>query len=533
MAHRYHHQHPRVPYPAMYDDDPVVLGAMPNVVSSSSSRLSVSALSPSSSSSEHSGGGVRQHHHHHTARGRRRYDNDTPSSHSHSQSSSSSSRSNNSRQSRSDQEPCTTDTRGTTTPFTTTTPSAAYYHQPPILTLLGAQGPTGRHLVRLALDAGYGVKALITDEGLLLSEYGGAGQEQPLELFVLSNDRQQRSEASEGPWLDTAENRSKVRRCLQGARYVVCLLGETFGSSSAGSSSKSQKKPHNTYQEGFLPAVVQRLYPLLRQETSLRLFVYQVCLASFPRKIPFICVVSDCFPSSFLIDDWQATSLAADVQGRTPLFSQACKTVLGVSRRLLRRQRPASIYAALTRDHDQVILYLAQQHGLVPRAVPLTDQQENDNVENQKPRSTTQPSSRRGSSVAATSTASTQPNNQKKKSAPKPSLTSSTLDTTPPHFDFVITRPTVLIKEGPSTQALSASKSVRFDSIIQAVSCLSLSVYAMNAILTPHRVPTFLFTATRSLLYYACGLGRLYPQCSVGSQAGQHVPLCRGRLKCV
>ena len=62
----------------------------------------------------------------------------------------------------------------------------------------------------------------------------------------------------------TLEEKSKVRRVLKRADYVVCMLSDTL-------SGKNEEYP-----VGCLTSFIQLLYPLMRKESSIKVFLYQV-----------------------------------------------------------------------------------------------------------------------------------------------------------------------------------------------------------------------------------------------------------------
>jgi NmrA-like family len=156
--------------------------------------------------------------------------------------------------------------------------------------------------------------------------------------------------------------------------------------------------PSNT----FLAAFVKHLYPLLKQVPSIQLFLLQVSVGPSSDKDGH-----DTAVSHFLFFNaccTKSTSLSSDIQGATPVLSKLVKVLAHATGRTLQ----------LT-DHDGVMEYLAMEHGRY---------------------------------------AANKRNPEVRKSQPT--------DSSPrhPHFHYLVTRPTVLVKDGPASKRLCASKSV-------------------------------------------------------------------------
>jgi hypothetical protein len=105
--------------------------------------------------------------------------------------------------------------------------------------LFGIAGNTGKHLVKLLLDAGYSVKALVGQKDVVEVEH------EQLELVVGG--------------LDDVD---KLERVIAGASYTICLLGDCY-----------TKKD---YTVGVLFEFIKRIYPLMK-ENNTQVFIYQVC----------------------------------------------------------------------------------------------------------------------------------------------------------------------------------------------------------------------------------------------------------------
>lgn len=122
----------------------------------------------------------------------------------------------------------------------------------------------------------------------------------------------------------------------------------------------------------------------------------------------------------------QANSLAADIQGRTPILSKVLKTATVVGGAVAATAVPfatAGERSLALRDQDAAVQEMARQHRRRRRG--------NHNKENAK---------------------------------------SAGVESSPPlerpHFAYILTRPTTLLQEGPSTRTVSASKSVRACSLL-------------------------------------------------------------------
>lgn len=105
-----------------------------------------------------------------------------------------------------------------------------------IITLFGIDGPVGKHFVKLALSAGYHIRALSPTPVDLEHEY----------LTVVIGD------------LNVEE--SVLEELLHHSIYVVCLL--------------SDSTPRKDYPEGLLFNFIKRIYPLVK-ESPVRVFLYQ------------------------------------------------------------------------------------------------------------------------------------------------------------------------------------------------------------------------------------------------------------------
>lgn len=135
----------------------------------------------------------------------------------------------------------------------------------------------------------------------------------------------------------------------------------------------------------------------------------------------------------------QATSLASDVKGNTPVFSKVLKTaaVVGGAAANALPFVPASGERSLAlQDQDAAVQEIARQHR-------RRRGRQRGNKEN---------------GISSSSSGGGKTNNTKNDSnpqqQPQPPLER-------PHFAYILTRPTTLLKEGPSTRTVAASRSVR------------------------------------------------------------------------
>ena len=132
------------------------------------------------------------------------------------------------------------------------------------IALFGASSPTGHHFLRLALDAGYQVRALVTPGTTLEQDFDG--------VTVVNGSLQ---------------DADKVQEVVYGSTFVVCML--------VGCETASPNYPKNT-----LLQFTKLLYPMMirQDDPPIRGFLFQ------------------------------ASSLASDGHGKTPLWTKVVlKTV--------------------------------------------------------------------------------------------------------------------------------------------------------------------------------------------------------------
>jgi hypothetical protein len=122
--------------------------------------------------------------------------------------------------------------------------SQLHHSEASTIALFGASGKTGNEFIRLALNAGYLVRALIHD--LKAGNMRELVNQDGLKLVT-----------------GTLENEHKMEETVQGADYVVCMLGETLPTKSK-------------YPVGCMSAFLTKLYPIMKKEASVSVFLYQV-----------------------------------------------------------------------------------------------------------------------------------------------------------------------------------------------------------------------------------------------------------------
>jgi hypothetical protein len=130
------------------------------------------------------------------------------------------------------------------------------------IALFGASGKTGNEFIRLALNAGYLVRALIHD--LKAGNMRELVDQDGLKLVT-----------------GTLENEHKLEETVRGANYVVCMLGETLPT--------KQKYP-----VGCMAAFLGKLYPIMKRETSVSVFLYQVSESGSVLAVIYKCTWCSC-----------------------------------------------------------------------------------------------------------------------------------------------------------------------------------------------------------------------------------------------
>ena len=152
------------------------------------------------------------------------------------------------------------------------------------IALLGAGSPTATHFLRLALDAGYHVRALLIQSDYALasrSTYQGRASLTAKKLKEEFADCRDLSLE----WVRTGSiyDRRAVANVLHGVQYVVCMMNDAplvcEGQDEGQQPIKynAQKKKKLQLPEKPLTSFLQEvLYPLMRREKSIQVFLYQV-----------------------------------------------------------------------------------------------------------------------------------------------------------------------------------------------------------------------------------------------------------------
>ena len=152
------------------------------------------------------------------------------------------------------------------------------------IALFGSGSPTATHFLRLALDAGYRVRALLVQSDHALasrSTYQGQASRTAKKLrdeFADCGDP-----ALEWIRAGSVYDQQAVATVLQNAQYVVCMMNEA-PLVCEGQDEGRQPTKYNAQKKKKLPLPEQPLtsflrdvlYPLMRREDSMQVFLYQV-----------------------------------------------------------------------------------------------------------------------------------------------------------------------------------------------------------------------------------------------------------------
>jgi hypothetical protein len=296
------------------------------------------------------------------------------------------------------------------------------------IAVFGAYGKTGAEFIRVALDAGYRVQTM----SVLDSHH----PHQPDRTGPSSSAA---SNASQPPLqMETIEAESwddvdAIQKTIHNSHYVVCLLNDPDSMQSNKQATTSSETNNNSNHDR-LYRFIRLLYPCMRRTPSVQVVV------------------------------WQAHALSPDVYGATPWLGKVCRTLW------LRRR-------SQTRWHDKVIHYMAHQHDILASSSSHKNDTHSTLATKERSHSTASASNtttHHRHSHASTSTSSTS-------RTPKPGVQPKTApeesdETTAsaPHFSFIITRPSMWIKDGPSIRKCAASKSVSRLHCVLVCSCLDV-----------------------------------------------------------
>jgi hypothetical protein len=186
--------------------------------------------------------------------------------------------------------------------------SVASTHQ--TIALFGAGSKTATHFLRLALDAGYHVRALLIQQSSSDHHHGGMGA---VNTEVAATAQALREEftdqASSLHWVraDSIYEERACQRVLRGADYVVCMMNDApmscyveADAAAAGSkhsktgtnkasrhrvnsASSTDRKSIARCKDRYKPiaSFVQILYPLMKEVPTIQVFLYQVSRKQF------------------------------------------------------------------------------------------------------------------------------------------------------------------------------------------------------------------------------------------------------------
>lgn len=164
------------------------------------------------------------------------------------------------------------------------------------IALFGAGSKTANHFLRLALDAGYHVRALLVQQSTSDHPIRNAATAATAKAL-----REEFAEQAALHWVraDSVYDARACRRVVRGTDYVVCMMNDSAplscevddGADSRPASHKSGRHSHsyNTHQKKKgrasslctdrskpLRSFLQILYPLMKDEGSIQVFLYQV-----------------------------------------------------------------------------------------------------------------------------------------------------------------------------------------------------------------------------------------------------------------
>jgi hypothetical protein len=158
------------------------------------------------------------------------------------------------------------------------------------IALFGASGTTGRHFMQMALDAGYGMRCLPVDDP---REVGGGGGTGPCTTVGWSSLQ------------SSLQDSKQLARVLKSADYVVVMLNDLLPG----------QKLNKDYPERFLSDFLARLYPLMRRQASIQVFLYQVSSKETSRPLLVLNAVSS---SAFFCIAHIIALLLFDFQKKSP-----------------------------------------------------------------------------------------------------------------------------------------------------------------------------------------------------------------------
>lgn len=167
------------------------------------------------------------------------------------------------------------------------------------IALFGAGSKTATHFLRLALDAGYHVRALLI---MPSSSEPSSFRNHPTNETVVAAKALKALFADQAAlhWVraDSVYDARACKRVLRGAHYVVCMMndapltcdsdglssrdGRRKKSSSHSLKTTSKERTHMSCSDPSKPltSFLQILYPLMKEEASIQVFLYQVSTVS-------------------------------------------------------------------------------------------------------------------------------------------------------------------------------------------------------------------------------------------------------------
>lgn len=204
---------------------------------------------------------------------------------------------------------CTKTSKSTTTTTQTNRKSIEQQYTTsginPTIALFGVGSKTSIYFLRQALDAGYHVRAMIIHQAVNNSD-----NLYPLDQQVHSLAKELRdefsSQVSNGTlhWIraDYIYDTIAIQRTIRNTHYVVCMMQDSAPLSSYGvtptddGDTKSMKKRQHCHQPTMIlpmdpklcpdptkpiSSFLQILYPIMKNEATIKVFLYQVCTHVF------------------------------------------------------------------------------------------------------------------------------------------------------------------------------------------------------------------------------------------------------------
>jgi hypothetical protein len=341
------------------------------------------------------------------------------------------------------------------------------------IALFGIYSRTGNHFLRLALDAGYSVRVFLLPSASIIDPNGNKKIKKTI-TSVAIQDEFSNTDETLLKWISAKrfDDKHAIQRTIKNVDYVVCMLSDTvytdtdtssvitsaqkrrsrasssgggsaLGRNSVGSTSKPNNATTNTNSKGgkagILTNFVQTLYPLMMKMPTIQVFLYQ------------------------------ATSLANNtINGSTPILSHLFKAVAQVA--------AGSKTSSFLYDQDMVMNEISFQHYYSTnhhnQSTTTTDSTKNKTISS-------------GTKIENQENYNTSINNADEKTQPS----------CQPHFSYIVTRPTSLINDGPSSKKLVSTKSVRSQ---QDIENFLLDVATLNHL---SFVSPFLFVFCCKFLY--------------------------------